>query len=121
MPKRVLVVEDDVLVRLVVCHHLKSMGWQVRAAESGRDALRLIADNSDRMDVILTDLRLPDMHGVDLVRRAEVGCPFVFMSGTPDSTSDLPGPVLRKPFGEKALRAAFAEIAMTQEQQQRHQ
>ncbi len=110
MRKKVLVVEDDFLVRLIVCHYLESMGWQVTEVESGRAALELFVDGVDAVDAVLTDLLLPDMNGVDLARRAQTKCPFIFMSGAAVPLKELPGPVLYKPFDEASLRAMLTDV-----------
>lgn len=110
MSYRVLVVEDDFLVRLIVSHYLKSMGWQVEEVSTGEAALAQFSENSSPIDAVLTDLRLPDMGGMDLASRPEVDCPVIFMSGVAVLPEGLPGPVLRKPFDEDTLRSVLAEV-----------
>lgn len=113
MRKKVLVVEDDFLVRLIVSHYLEGMGWQVEEVSTGKDALEVFADNPELIDAVLTDLQLSDMNGVELARRFEARCPFIFMSGAPGAPADLPGPMLHKPFDEEALRGVLADVFMS--------
>ena len=65
MSVRILVVEDEDKLRRVIELQLKGAGFEVEQAGSAEDALKL----ADRADVILTDLRLPGMTGLELVRR----------------------------------------------------
>jgi CheY-like chemotaxis protein len=113
MGKKVLVVDDDCLVRLILCHYLEGMGCGVQEVESGTAALELFGDRGTAIDAVLTDLRLPDMHGLELARRAQGNCPFIFMTGGLVPPSSVPGPMLQKPFDEAALRAALSNILTT--------
>jgi len=64
--ERVLVVEDDPTFRRIVELNLTARGYQVDVAESGRTALELIERHPD---LIVVDLGLPDMDGIDLITR----------------------------------------------------
>jgi two-component system response regulator AtoC len=63
--RRVLVVDDEESLRLVVRSFLKRDGYEVEVAESGEDALRLLETFGP--DFILTDVRMPKMGGLDLL------------------------------------------------------
>jgi two-component system response regulator AtoC len=63
--RRVLVVDDEENLRLVIRSFLKRSGYEVEAASSGEDALGLV--ESFGPDVILTDVRMPKMGGLDLL------------------------------------------------------
>ena len=63
---RVLVVDDEEIVRDSCQRVLTEAGYTVRTAANGRDALR--ACRNERFDVMLTDLRMPDMDGIDVIR-----------------------------------------------------
>ena len=57
-PATILLVEDEVLVRLVVADRLRSEGMRVIEAKSGDEALWLLA-SADRIDLVVTDIRMP--------------------------------------------------------------
>jgi len=63
--RRVLVVDDEENLRLVVRTFLKREGYEVEVAESGVEALALVETFGP--DVILTDVRMPKMGGLDLL------------------------------------------------------
>ena len=84
MGKRVLVVEDDRHVREYVAEALGSSGrdLEIVAKTNGREAADELA--SGRFDLLLTDLNMPEVDGVELVRRTRQlypGIPIVLMSG----------------------------------------
>ncbi len=62
----VLVVEDDDAMRELLVEELGDAGYRVRAAPGGHQGLELA--RSERMDLVITDLRMPDLDGFDLIR-----------------------------------------------------
>ena len=64
-PRRILVVEDDFMIRETVAELLRDEGYAVACAGNGAEALGLLADG-DRPDVILLDLMMPVMNGWEL-------------------------------------------------------
>src|SRR5579872_5588759 len=68
---RVLIVDDQREIRDVVDRVLRHDGYETMLAESGEDALRLLEAGA-AIDLLLTDLRMPDMHGDELARRASL-------------------------------------------------
>jgi DNA-binding response OmpR family regulator len=68
MRGRILVVDDEELVRLTLVEILRLEGYQVSAVENGPSALELI--NDDNFDLILLDLKMPGMSGVEVMRAA---------------------------------------------------
>jgi len=64
--RRILVVDDEEIVRASCQRVLTEAGYAVRTAASGRDALRACRD--EPVDVMLTDLRMPDMDGIEVIR-----------------------------------------------------
>jgi CheY-like chemotaxis protein len=105
--KIVLVVEDDPLVRITVCHYVHKCGWHAIAATSGNAALEILEAQDEPIDAVVTDLRLPDMSGADLPLMSRAPCPFIFMTGGGQSFGNVHGAVLRKPFQAEAFRVAL--------------
>ncbi len=66
-PGKILVVDDDPEVRMVTCDFLSSKGYEVVVAEGGREALRLL--DASPPDVVLLDVAMPDMDGMETLKR----------------------------------------------------
>ena len=66
---RVLVVDDEPLIRWSLSEALEDRGFDVRVAPDGRTALGALADGSARPDVVLLDYLLPDSNGLSLFER----------------------------------------------------
>lgn len=64
--ERILVVDDDVMVRDLLVRFLSLRGYQVRSAKDVREALRLIGESVP--DLVILDLVMPEMNGVELLR-----------------------------------------------------
>ncbi|TVR63414.1 MAG: response regulator [Gemmatimonadales bacterium] len=83
----VLLVEDDDAVRAVTSRALLRFGYTVLAAEGGPQALDLLEEHGDGIDLLLTDIMMPGMNGVEVARRvveAKPGIRVFFMSGYAD-------------------------------------
>jgi CheY-like chemotaxis protein len=109
---RVLVVEDNPDAQFLVCEMLKVFGHTVTGTGNAEDALLSLA--ASRYDVLLSDVSLPGMSGVELARRAlqaQPGLGVVFASGYGDSLAarvDFPCISLKKPYELEQLQAALA-------------
>lgn len=68
-PTAVLCVDDDQCIVSTLVHIMRSMGLQAEGACDGQFALNLVAANLERIDVVVTDHRMPIMGGLELVRR----------------------------------------------------
>ncbi len=66
MTKKAMTVDDSKTMRDMVSFTLKNAGFDVLEAEDGKDALEKIGDTP--MDVIITDLNMPNMNGIELIR-----------------------------------------------------
>jgi CheY-like chemotaxis protein len=81
----ILVVEDEAPVRELVCDLLAGHGYKILQAESGRKALEVWNQSKDQIDLVLTDLVMPDrMNGRELAERLWVERPdlkVIFTSG----------------------------------------
>jgi len=100
---KVLLVEDDVYNLQALTIYLRLMGLEVEQAHDGFEALKQL-DNS-RFHVVVSDIRMPGLDGVELVKRIRhklKGIPIVLISGDPTATEAIPRPellrVLTKPF-----------------------
>src|SRR5262245_17108083 len=79
---RVLVVEDDADTRELISLALSQAGFEVEEAEDGFAALAKVSHY--RPDAVLTDLRMPGMHGIDLlqrIRRIHEDLPVILATG----------------------------------------
>jgi chemosensory pili system protein ChpA (sensor histidine kinase/response regulator) len=82
-PLHVLVVDDSISVRRVICSFLERAGWQASSAKDGIEALERIA--AARPDVALVDIEMPRMNGYELLSRLRAdpdlrGVPVVFLT-----------------------------------------
>jgi PAS domain S-box-containing protein len=109
--ERVLLVEDDSTVRMLVRRMLTAQGYDVVEAESGAAALAGAA-NAGTVDVLVTDVVMPEMNGPELARRLRVVSPnlrVLFTSGYTDGAiedevvGDGRSDFLQKPFGAAQL------------------
>lgn len=77
----ILIVEDDEDTAEVVCTLLEDAGFKTEAVEHGRDAIARI--NAQNPDLVLLDLQLPDIHGIDVLRsiRSHSSLPMIILSG----------------------------------------
>lgn len=66
MSKRALTVDDSKTMRDMVTFTLKGAGYDVIEAEDGKHALTVL--NGSKVDVIITDLNMPNMNGIDLIK-----------------------------------------------------
>jgi DNA-binding NtrC family response regulator len=83
-PKRVLVVDDEKLVRWSLRQKCEEWGYQALEAEDGGTALRLVRDESP--DVVLLDVRLPDLSGLEVLeklRQTGEPCAVIMMTADP--------------------------------------
>ncbi|MFV0513080.1 MAG: ATP-binding protein [Jhaorihella sp.] len=108
----VLLVEDEAPVRAFASRALRLRGYTVIEADSGEDALRILADSALEVDVFVTDVVMPGMDGPTWVRRAmqdRPGVRVVFVSGYAEGAfgqaeTGLPNSVfLPKPFSLNQL------------------
>lgn len=108
---RILICEDDVLIRLDIAEGLRDAGYKVLEAASASEALGLL--KAEPLDVLITDVGLPDQSGEDLARNARdicAGLPVIFATGGLDvpSAAILENcKVVSKPFGTTALENAI--------------
>ncbi|NOZ02870.1 MAG: response regulator [Deltaproteobacteria bacterium] len=116
----VLVVDDDPMVRRVLCDMLYKMGHRPSEADGVQKALGLLGEDWNRYDVLVVDLVMPDMDGFDLVeamRRTGTDTPVLLCTGfsSPDvyiRAANVSGvKILPKPFDMQAFSEAVEEAA----------
>jgi hypothetical protein len=110
----ILLVEDEQSLRVLAHRILTRHGYAVHQADSGPDAVQYAADRSHHLDLLLTDVVMPDMLGTEVahsVKQHRPGLPVVFMSGYAQPILDTHGAtgpemnILEKPFTETSLLA----------------
>ena len=108
----VLVVEDEDAVRDLVRSVLRTYGYNVLEARHGVEALQVIGNYPDRVHLVLTDLVMPRMGGLQLAEQLaqlHPGTKMLYMSGYTDSVVfregafDLNLAFLQKPFSPEVL------------------
>ena len=118
----VLVVEDEAAMREVTRRVLTRNGFKVITADNGLDAIEVAAGHPDDIDILLTDVVMPQTLGKEAADRIRALYPAVkvlFMSGYTQGVLDTQGiletgiNLIEKPFTERSLLAKLHEI-MTQ-------
>ncbi len=104
---KLMIVDDDPEVRIIVAEFLREFGYQVIQASGGAEALELLALTPD-LRMIITDVRMPDMSGIELAdiatqRRRDLK--VILISGYFVS-QQVQRRFLRKPFRMRDLEAA---------------
>jgi two-component system cell cycle response regulator CpdR len=115
---RLLVVEDDDSVRQLAARALERAGHSVDTACDGDEGLQLIVEAEGRYDLVVSDIRMPAMDGIEMSRQAAARYPglrIMLVTGFADQrerASDLDGiivDVLLKPFSLASIREAVAK------------
>lgn len=119
MAKRLLVVDDEPNLLRAVAACLRSEGYDVITARSGRDALAILAETIP--DLIISDIRMPGMHGYTLLHRLRSSprtalVPTVFLTAKDQKADRVEGfrtgvdAYITKPFEPDELLAVIASI-----------
>ena len=115
----VLLVEDSESVRRLSRMILQRSGYRILVAENGAEALKTLDAHDGAVDLLLTDVIMPDMNGKDLFMRATEKYPGIrvlFMSGYTDNVIAHHGVLdkgvqfIQKPFSVKALAVKVREV-----------
>jgi signal transduction histidine kinase/CheY-like chemotaxis protein len=120
--RRVLLVEDDPLVRGALSRGLQKEGYEVLTAIDGVDALAQLAKHDD-LYCVISDVAMPHMDGEALARHmaeTKPNLPVVLISGNREPSSalipGLPRTFLMKPVTRETLRAAILQVTANAEQ-----
>lgn len=114
----ILLVEDDAGVRRVACAILAAQGYPVLTAADGGEAIRIARDHEGPLDLLLTDVVMPELGGralADRIRGLRAGLRVLYMSGYTDdavlrsgveTSRDL---LIQKPFSPRTLALRVRE------------
>jgi CheY-like chemotaxis protein len=123
-PRRALVVDDDALILRALTDSLQARGFEVLTAKDGQEGLHIVADELLTLDLLVTDVRMPEMDGETFVRTirgagGESELAIVVIAGTLDPALEKrmesagADAVLDKALGPEDLAAA-ADAALEQ-------
>ena len=120
--KTVLVVDDHDATRQTIARMLEAGGFTVRQASSGTEALQRLATEGDEIDLVLSDVTMPGMSGIDLSYQIRERYPTVPVAIVSGDVSELERsiigradvPFIKKPFHAESLYSAVRE-AMRQQ------
>ncbi|GAB1340977.1 hypothetical protein MASR1M101_01040 [Gemmatimonas sp.] len=113
----ILLAEDDASIRQFATRMLREHGYRVLDAEDGAAATALVGKSIEAIDLVLTDVLMPNANGLELarlLRAARPALPVVFMTGyaglDDDALDELrrTGPIIAKPFTQETLLSAVA-------------
>jgi PAS domain S-box-containing protein len=115
--ERVLVVDDEEFILETTREALRDVGYRVLTASGAEGALQAIEESEEEVDVVVTDLRMPNVDGFDLIRTLRArypNLPIIAASGVADGRTDEAlnagaQAFLAKPFTAEKLQAALHE------------
>jgi CheY-like chemotaxis protein len=117
--ERILLVEDEDVVRDVLVQVLRRYGYRVTDAENGPRALALTADDAEPFDLLVTDVVMPGLNGRHLAEhlgRERPDMAVLYISGYPGDELlalgmlDPDRPFLQKPFSPSALARKVRDV-----------
>lgn len=124
---RILAVDDEEIVLDAIRKILTGAGYSIDTVESGREALTLVQKN--KYDFVFTDLRMPDMEGMELVKAVKFLRPatdvvvitgFASIESAVDTMKSGAMDYLQKPFTDDELIAAVKKFLERRKQEQKN-
>jgi two-component system cell cycle sensor histidine kinase/response regulator CckA len=109
----ILLVDDEAIVRSLTTRLLEEHGYSVIEAGDGFDAWTLLESKGEHIDLVISDVVMPRLDGIELARCMEImphRPPILFMSGYGLSALELKWPLLVKPFRGHELLAAVHHL-----------
>ncbi len=112
----ILLVEDEAVVREITARVLESAGYEVLECGGPHEALHLAGCHAERIDLLLTDVVMPGMNGIDLaerIRHLQPNVATVFMSGYAETDvlrKAASATHIQKPFTVNDLLSRVAEV-----------
>lgn len=118
LPLRILVIDDELQVRATLAEMLEEQGHSVTQAPGGREGLSYLEANPELVDVVVSDLGMPDMTGWDVARAIQSRWPKLPMGlitgwGETEITREERSRVnfvITKPFDKAVLRETMSDI-----------
>jgi CheY-like chemotaxis protein len=113
----ILVVDDEVAVRSLTARILTAHGYSVIESGNGFDAWTLLENQSAHIDLVISDVVMPRLDGLELARCMEIMLhppPILLMSGYGLSGLEVQQPLLVKPFSGPELLAAVHRLLAVQ-------
>ena len=118
VPLRLLVIDDELQVRATLAEMLEEQGHSVTQAPGGREGLSYLESNPELVDVVISDLGMPDMNGWDVAKSIQGRWPKLPVGlitgwGETEITHEERSRVnfvITKPFDKAVLRATMADI-----------
>jgi CheY-like chemotaxis protein len=119
----ILVVDDEPILRKAISNDLKRQGYQVLVAGSGNEGFEMVKAN--KIDVILSDIRMPNGDGIQLLKNIKILSPntpvLMFITGfsdlsLQDAYDEGAEAVFSKPFDRKVLLAAVEKALCPKEE-----
>lgn len=125
-PRRVLIVDDEVTIRIALRRFFTRMGWEVEEAANGESALEHLMSDRDqaggpRIALVVSDLRMPGVNGMEMYERLKASYPAILprlIFSTGDLVSEEAAAfvrsaecvVLQKPFELATLREVVERV-----------
>jgi PAS domain S-box-containing protein len=109
----ILLVDDEESVRKLCTALLQANGYRVLAANNGVSAIALYEKSGVKVDLLLTDVVMPEMDGFELGRLMDARAPglkILYMSGYQEKAGETPVPLLSKPFTPDALLGKLRDV-----------
>ena len=117
-PQKVLIIDDTAEVLSALCKYFQQKRYEVISANNGLDGLKMIDDNHKSVDLIITDLVLPNISGVaiiSIVKKKYPDIPIIAITGwgehpealAKEANADI---VLEKPFKLPELEKAAQKL-----------
>jgi CheY-like chemotaxis protein len=120
MAKNILVVDDEENIREIISEFLQTLGYNVVEAANGEEAI--IACSKTKFDLIISDIRMPKMNGLKLLKAIKTympQMPVILMTGyqptktQEESLTTKADGYLLKPFSLNSLRQSILKVFRT--------
>lgn len=120
---KILIVDDEEMILSIATKILKRQGYKVVTALSGEEGLQVCSEQSDQIDLMILDLTMPGLSGIETLRRVRQTCPdlpCIISSGHNDDWDDIPENLkagvhfLQKPYRADQLTELVNSILLTE-------